>query len=327
MRPIIPLLAVFLWLFSADALMAQRIMGKVPSTVTSGAVWSTPGEAFEGKIRKEWFGCLEKPEGKTECIGKTMQKYGASDEAVEVNRHLEGLGYATSFKKMGIIDLLTVVYPGSNYGTLHFFVNGQPPFLSVEDSARTVAQDIKKDPLYPLLLKEYPSLGLWTDNGMLLEQTRIVEGATDIDFLFPLRDGCHACRIGGYGRVVFRFSQAGLFKGTSFSHILEMKERFRDTDNGRMFVVEKGKPFTIELSANPSTGYTWAFDGLNGEYFRLAGSDYEPSSPRLAGSGGTSRWQLTALRAGVAQIRLLYYRPWEGPGTAVKEYSLTLMIR
>jgi len=72
--------------------------------------------------------------------------------------------------------------------------------------------------------------------------------------------------------------------------------------------------FTIALSSNPTTGYTWTadFDDTALCLVRQAyiGQATDSETP-VAGAGGTQYYQFTPLQAGASEIRFAYARPWE----------------
>jgi inhibitor of cysteine peptidase len=83
---------------------------------------------------------------------------------------------------------------------------------------------------------------------------------------------------------------------------------------------------TIELLANPSTGYGWQVE-YDKDYLDLLTEDYrtgqKPGDPRV-GVGGTSCFTFRALKAGLTKVSLKYQRPWEPEPIRVETYNVLI---
>ncbi|MDZ4165882.1 MAG: protease inhibitor I42 family protein [Smithellaceae bacterium] len=101
---------------------------------------------------------------------------------------------------------------------------------------------------------------------------------------------------------------------------------FRGEDSGKAFSIATGQSFRIELPSNPSTGFDWHVDVLDQNNFKVVNSDYNPSAKKLIGAGGTRWWEIKAVKRGKANIRLLYYRVWEGKGKASDKYEIEIAV-
>lgn len=74
-----------------------------------------------------------------------------------------------------------------------------------------------------------------------------------------------------------------------------------------------GENISIELTANPTTGYQWRrVETTQDDLVRFVSRDFTSSAPGRMGSGGTETWRFTALKPGRAYIDFEYLRPWEG---------------
>jgi predicted secreted protein len=113
----------------------------------------------------------------------------------------------------------------------------------------------------------------------------------------------------------------------SYRYLDTYKGFFKEEDNGREFVVARGETFRIQLSANPTTGYSWGFDDLDQGSFEIVSSGYNPPLRKLVGAGGTSWWSIKPLRSGEKEIKLLYFRPWEGKEKAVERFKIDLLVK
>jgi inhibitor of cysteine peptidase len=83
---------------------------------------------------------------------------------------------------------------------------------------------------------------------------------------------------------------------------------------------------TIELPANPSTGFRWQVE-YDKDYLDLLAEDYrtgkEPGDPRV-GVGGTSCFTFRALKAGLTKVSLKYQQPWRPKPVRVKTYNVLI---
>jgi len=83
--------------------------------------------------------------------------------------------------------------------------------------------------------------------------------------------------------------------------------------------VESGQEFTIPLSSNPSTGYTWR-ETHDTSLLAFVDEVYQPKQPPstggpiIVGGGGTDNFRFKALVKGKGIIIFEYYGPGAVPG-------------
>jgi inhibitor of cysteine peptidase len=88
-------------------------------------------------------------------------------------------------------------------------------------------------------------------------------------------------------------------------------------DGGEVFTsspidVSVDDTFTIELGANPSTGYSWSLAAPLDEAVVVSlGSDHEAGDSDAVGAPGTQKLSFRAVGEGSTTIALQYVRPWE----------------
>ncbi|MEO5361508.1 MAG: protease inhibitor I42 family protein [Nitrospirota bacterium] len=106
-------------------------------------------------------------------------------------------------------------------------------------------------------------------------------------------------------------------------------------DNGGRFKIKTGCLIYIGLAENGSTGYAWYFDKLDMEYFEeLKDKSLEMLPENKTGTKGKpvvgapmlATWMLMAKKKGQSELKLLNYRIWEGPQTAVDTFTVTIEI-
>ena len=80
--------------------------------------------------------------------------------------------------------------------------------------------------------------------------------------------------------------------------------------DGDSITVANDKQFVIELTANPSTGYSW--DAGKNPNVKLVGSKQVATSSAAPGTPGTQRMTFTAYNPGSSTLELAYRAPLRG---------------
>jgi inhibitor of cysteine peptidase len=97
-------------------------------------------------------------------------------------------------------------------------------------------------------------------------------------------------------------------------------------DANKTFQLRVGDQVVIALDANPSTGFDWDIDQTKSTMLALQGKTFQASSPGLPGSGGTDTFTFKALTAGTVNLRLKYWRSFEGPASITNRYAVTFQV-
>lgn len=100
------------------------------------------------------------------------------------------------------------------------------------------------------------------------------------------------------------------------------------TDNGTTITLAQDDTLRLTLSANPSTGYEWAVTAIDPTLLSSDGGNYTSSctGDALTGCPGETHFEFTALTTGTTEVRLAYFRSWEGEGSAAEEYAVTVIV-
>jgi inhibitor of cysteine peptidase len=122
--------------------------------------------------------------------------------------------------------------------------------------------------------------------------------------------GCRGTRVGGTG------SARG---GAS---VVRLTAR----DGGRRIDVRLGQRITVELPANPSTGYSWDVVSSGEPVVGPLGEPAFTASSHLPGAGGTLRYVFRAREAGTAELRLVYSRRWERDVAPADTFTVTVVV-
>ncbi|MCU0308037.1 MAG: protease inhibitor I42 family protein [Thermoleophilia bacterium] len=70
-----------------------------------------------------------------------------------------------------------------------------------------------------------------------------------------------------------------------------------------------GGILTVQLEANPTTGYEWKVDAVPAG-LRLVSQTYRPDRPVRVGSGGTTSFRFRGVEPGVYRLAFTYRRPF-----------------
>lgn len=88
-----------------------------------------------------------------------------------------------------------------------------------------------------------------------------------------------------------------------------------------------GDKISLELTANPTTGYQWQrVESRQEDLVRFVSRDFTAAAPGRLGSGGMETWQFMALKPGRAYIEFEYVRPWEGETLPAQRKTIIVEI-
>lgn len=100
-------------------------------------------------------------------------------------------------------------------------------------------------------------------------------------------------------------------------------------DSGRANVVmSAGQELELQLSANPTTGYTWRFDPGEQTHLRFKSRHYQPfaTSPRpQPGAGGTEYFVFEAVSVGTEHLQFAY-RKGDAGQPARRTFDLNVAV-
>ena len=92
-----------------------------------------------------------------------------------------------------------------------------------------------------------------------------------------------------------------------FSTIYAPEIVLKADDAFKTLSVKSGAFFTIELEANPTTGYTWKFNITNSEVVQYIKDEYiPPNDTDTVGASGLHRFIFRAMSEGEASIKMQY---------------------
>lgn len=159
--------------------------------------------------RAAWSACLDRSaDDATGCLAQVMRVSGASAQALEINRLLNGEAYMEDFQERGRVDTATMIFPlRANTNAVPYLVNGSPLLVSTEIDTRALPLDA--DPQFAALKKASPEATLWTAAQELRSIAVLPGGGQGFVFAYPILDGCHACAVLGHALVSLDFGPDG----------------------------------------------------------------------------------------------------------------------
>ena len=101
---------------------------------------------------------------------------------------------------------------------------------------------------------------------------------------------------------------------------------------GREITLKVGDILLIELPGKGGTGYSWLVEETFAPYLKLLDhttrqlQEDQPGGPVRVGGPVMQVWRFKAAQPGACEIKIAYYRPWEGVGKAVDHFRLKLRI-
>jgi len=94
----------------------------------------------------------------------------------------------------------------------------------------------------------------------------------------------------------------------------------------REIALKVGDTLQIELPSRGGTGYSWSVEANGAPYLKLLSQSTRAAQEPRPGSPVMQVWRFKAAQPGTCEIKMAYYRPWEGVGKAVDHFRLKLHI-
>ena len=95
---------------------------------------------------------------------------------------------------------------------------------------------------------------------------------------------------------------------------------------GREITLKVGNILLIELPGKGGTGYSWLAEETFAPYLKLMDQTTRQLEEGRLGGPVMQVWRFKAEQPGACEIKMAYYRPWEGVGKAVDHFHLKLHI-
>lgn len=98
-----------------------------------------------------------------------------------------------------------------------------------------------------------------------------------------------------------------------------------ELDNGRTVSLSAGSTFYVRLKENPTTGYRWSHDTIEGiewvsDHYKLSDAD--------AGIGAESIriFEFRATKCGSYHLKMKHWREWEGESSSIDRFQVKINV-
>ena len=96
--------------------------------------------------------------------------------------------------------------------------------------------------------------------------------------------------------------------------------------DGREIALKVGNILLIELPGKSGTGYLWLVEETFAPYLKLMSEATQKVGESRLGGPVMQVWRFRAAQPGACEIKMAFYRPWEGVGKAVDYFLVKLHI-
>ena len=98
-----------------------------------------------------------------------------------------------------------------------------------------------------------------------------------------------------------------------------------NADHGRSIPVQTGDETVVRLPENPTTGYRWFVERIDGP-ITLESDSYTASPPVAIGSGGMRELRFRATAPGAARLELKHWQEWEGDSSVTERFAVDIDV-
>ena len=97
-----------------------------------------------------------------------------------------------------------------------------------------------------------------------------------------------------------------------------------EANNGQRVQVSSGQVLSINLEANPSTGYSWQVSAISSNILQQTGDPEFKSDSTLVGAPGKQLIRFKVIAKGEGKLELVYHRPWEKDTPPERTFSVNV---
>jgi predicted secreted protein len=98
-------------------------------------------------------------------------------------------------------------------------------------------------------------------------------------------------------------------------------------DNGKEISVPQGGVVQINMQYPAGTGYSWEIADLDKSRLEVLDVSTKPlKEGQIMGGPILQTWRIKAIAKGGTQLKMYYYRSWEGLGKAADEFEITIRV-
>ena len=97
-------------------------------------------------------------------------------------------------------------------------------------------------------------------------------------------------------------------------------------NNGQEVRLKEGQVFQIQLPGMGGTGYWWYVEPLDARHVELLSEKTQAQFDGRVGGAVLGLWDFRAKEPGTAEVRMDYYRKWEGVERAAESFRVKVTI-
>jgi inhibitor of cysteine peptidase len=108
----------------------------------------------------------------------------------------------------------------------------------------------------------------------------------------------------------------------------KMHSKIKNSDAMKSdYEIGVGESFQLELTSNPSTGYSWSWSNQQAvSVVEKTDSKYTANNPGSMGGGGSEVWTFKGLKSGSDSLKLEYKRAWE-PDSPAESKTIKVTVK
>jgi predicted secreted protein len=97
-------------------------------------------------------------------------------------------------------------------------------------------------------------------------------------------------------------------------------------DNGKEITLKTDQIVQVQLAGIGGTGYWWYVQGPDARHLELVSEKTRAASDGRVGGPVLGIWTFRANKPGITEIKMDYYRTWEGVEKAIEKYRVKVTI-
>lgn len=97
-------------------------------------------------------------------------------------------------------------------------------------------------------------------------------------------------------------------------------------DSGKEITIKAGQGIQIQLEGLGGTGYWWYVENLDARRMELLSEKTKSVSDGRVGGPVLGLWTFRAMEPGTVEIKMDYYRIWEGSAKAIDHFQVRIKV-
>jgi predicted secreted protein len=97
-------------------------------------------------------------------------------------------------------------------------------------------------------------------------------------------------------------------------------------DSGKEITIKAGQGIQIQLEGMGGTGYWWYVENLDARRIELLSEKTKSVSDGRVGGPVLGLWTFRAMEPGTVEIKMDYYRIWEGSAKAIDHFQVRIKV-